>query len=584
MGGREVGGLANMLAAHMDIENPVHRKLVQKYWNSPRIPKKPGYKAVELFDRIEKGEIKAVWVMATNPLVSMPNRNKIERALQKCELVVVSDCMSNNDTLEYADVKFPATGWSEKDGTVTNSERRISRQRGLLPAAGNAKHDWQIICDVARAMGFGEGFNYRHQGQIFTEHAALSGYKNNGTRDFDISALSQLSQQQYEQLVPIQWPVNKANPAGTSQVFADGKFFTPSGKARFIPLVVTKPEQQTCKQYPMVLNSGRIRDQWHTMTRTGKAVTLSRHIDQAFVAIHPYDASQQRGIVDGDLVALYSSVSGKEEQDAVNGERETESCKAQVVLSAKLDINQRKGELFAPIHWSRSGSSSASIAPLFTDANDAISGQPELKHAAVAIEKVEFAFHGQIFSAQELSASLLNQKLDFWIKTPINGGFMYRFASQHNKLDMYTWLQVNLPLYGEWLSTESEDNSYFAALRSEKLVLAVFFSNDYSEIESAWIEKLFEQERLDREQIAALLRAKPDEKFLQGRTVCSCYSVGEKTIIKAIEGGCSSVNELGEKLKCGTNCGSCKSELSQLVKAHGTRFGTAEQLITLEAV
>lgn len=573
MGGREVGGLANMLAAHMDIENAVHQELVKRFWHSPNIANKPGYKAVDLFDQIDKGNIKAVWIMATNPLVSLPNRNKIEAALKKCEMVVVSDCVESNDTLDYAHVKFPASGWSEKDGTVTNSERRISRQRCLMPPAGNAKHDWQIICDIARAMGFGEGFDYQNPAEIFAEHASLSGFENQGTRDFDLSGLANITRSGYEQLKPIQWPVNSNNPLGTKRMFVDGKYYTQSGKANIIPLIVRPPEQLTSECFPFVLNTGRVRDQWHTMTRTGKAPTLTKHVDQAFLALHPDDA-KTKSINEGDLIALTSSVSPSHKEGAP----------AQVILSAKIDPQLRKGELFAPIHWSKSCSSSASIAPLFTDARDPISGQPELKHAAVAIEKQIFAYHGQVFSRQELSANLLNQKLDYWIKTPILGGYMYRFASQHDKVDMYGWLQLNLPLNGEWLSAGSDNNSYFAALRAHKLTLVVFFSNDYSEIESNWIETLFEQESLDRDQISALLRAQPDERFMQGRTVCSCFSVGEKTIIKAIEKGYQTVSALGDKLKCGTNCGSCKSELSQLIKLRSNQFCQTEQLITLEAV
>lgn len=580
MGGREVGGLANMLAAHMDIENPQHRDLVQSFWDSPTIAQKAGYKAVDLFDRVEKGDVKAVWVMATNPLVSMPDRNKIEAALKKCELVVVSDCMTHNDTLDFAHIKLPATGWSEKDGTVTNSERRISRQRGIMPPAGNAKHDWQIICDVAKAMGFGSGFNYRHPGEIFAEHAALSGHQNNGSRDFDISGLAKLTIQQYDQLTPIQWPVNKSYPAGCKRMFSDGKFFTSSKKARFIPLVATLPKQRVSEAFPLVLNTGRIRDQWHTMTRTGKAETLNRHIDQAFVSIHPDDAASYQ-VEEGDLVALRSAVS--DHQPNKGAENDSQPG-AKVVLSVKVDNNQRTGEVFAPIHWSKTNSSSASIAYLFSGAKDPISGQPELKHAAVALEKLSFAFHGQIFSQQELSPQLLNQKLDYWIKSAVSGGYMYRFASKHDKQNLYSWLQLNFPLYDEWMSSESEDNAYFAALRAEKLVLAVFTSNDFAEVESAWIEKLFTQDSLDSKQIAALLRAQPDEKFRQGRTVCSCFGVGEKTIVKAIAGGCNSVAALGENLKCGTNCGSCKSELSQLVKAHCEQYCDPDSLITREAI
>jgi assimilatory nitrate reductase catalytic subunit len=582
MGGREVGGLANMLAAHMDIDNAQHRQLVQNYWQSPRIAQKAGLKAVDLFEQIEQGKVKAVWVMATNPVASMPNRNKIERALSNCELVVVSDCVAKNDTLAFADVKFPATGWSEKNGTVTNSERRISRQLALLPPAGEAKHDWQIICEVAKAMGHGEAFSYQHPAQIFAEHAGLTAYQNAGSRDLDLSGLCGLSQAEYDKLVPVQWPVNQANPQGSKRMFVDQRFYTPSGKAQFVALSPRLPEQLTSNDYPFVLNSGRIRDQWHTMTRTGNSAQLSSHIDQAFLAIHPADAKKLQ-LQEGALVTVSAKYTKPKHSDAVQ----------QVILPLKLDDKQRKGELFAPIHWSRSWSSSASIASLYSDANDSISGQPELKHAAVQLKKVEFACYGQIFSAQELGTGLLDDKLDYWIKSPLENGFLYRFASQAAEFSLGPWLKRNFPLLTEWMSVLSEQHHYLWALKNEKLVLATYLSATPEEVNINWVDSLLAQDNLQREQMVALLRAEPDEVFNQGLLVCSCFKVGEKTIIDAISSGCTSVDALGEILQCGTNCGSCKPELSQLISRHSVVNGPVnraaniyidDKRIVLEAV
>ena len=206
MGGREVGGLANQFAAHMDFSEE-NIAAVAAFWNAPNIVSGPGLKAVELFDALEEGKIKAIWIMATNPVVSMPNADKVKQALERCELVVVSDCMANTDTALTANVVLPATSWGEKHGTVTNSERRISLQRSMLPPPGEAKHDWQIMCDFAKKMGYSEGFNYQSSVEIFREHAALSGLNNFGTRAFDISALKDISEADYESLSPLQWPV-----------------------------------------------------------------------------------------------------------------------------------------------------------------------------------------------------------------------------------------------------------------------------------------------------------------------------------------------------------------------------------------
>ena len=211
MGGREVGGLANQLAAHLDIENDAHQQLVQRFWQSPTIAKKAGCNAIDMFDEIAKGKIKAIWVMATNPMVSLPNNAAIQHALEQCELVVVSDCIAKSDTLKFADVAFPSTGWGEKNGTVTNSERRISRQRPLVEPFSGAKNDWQIMCLVAQKMGF-EGFDFTDPSGIFEEWAQLTDFENNGERLLNLSALVGLSQQQYDNLKPVMWPVLKNEP------------------------------------------------------------------------------------------------------------------------------------------------------------------------------------------------------------------------------------------------------------------------------------------------------------------------------------------------------------------------------------
>ena len=282
MGGREVGGMANQLAAHIEFSDV---DKVARFWNAPHTTKQAGLTAVELFDAIHEGKIKAVWIMGTNPVVSLPNADKVKRALANCEFVVVSDCIANTDTTALAHVLLPAQGWSEKDGTVTNSERRISRQRALFKPAGDAQPDWWIITQIARRMGFEAEFNYQNPVDIFREHAALSGFENNGQRDFDISAYAEISANEYDQFQPTQWPVNSAYPQGRARMFADGQFFTPSGKARFIAVTPRLPVNQPTIDYPLILNTGRLRDQWHTMTRTALAAKLNQHKPEPFVEI-----------------------------------------------------------------------------------------------------------------------------------------------------------------------------------------------------------------------------------------------------------------------------------------------------------
>lgn len=556
MGGREVGGLANMLACHMDIENPQHRKLVQDYWQSPTIATEAGLKAVDLFEQIHSGKVKAVWIMATNPVVSMPNRDKIIAALKKCELVVVSDCVTTNDTLELAHVTFPATAWSEKNGTVSNSERRISRQRGILPPFAESKHDWQIICAVARAMGFSQGFDYQQVHEIFNEYAGLSAEQNNGSRDFDLSGLTQLSSQQYERLRPVQWPVTAARPQGTARLFTDGCFYTQNAKAQFIALSVKEPEQQTSAAFPFVLNSGRIRDQWHTMTRTGSSSELTRHIAQPKLAMHPADAANLN-LQAKDLVELRAS------HNPINSE-----VSNQVVLSLEIDLKQRKGELFAPIHWSAANTSNGAIGALYTDSNDDLSGQPELKHAAVAVRKVSFARQGQLFIKHPLKVAALGDCFEYFVATPIEQGQLVSFASNQGVSQIKQRLQSILPRYDEWIAAQvaEQDNSY--ALCDGKFSLAMFMGDKQIDIDETWINQLFTRQTLSEQAISALLKGQADEIYNVGPLVCTCFKVGQNTIKQAIIEGSQSVDALGKKLKCGTNCGSCKSELSQLIKQY----------------
>ena len=275
MGGREVGGLATMLAAHMDFDNAEHRNAVQEHWQSPTIAPKPGLKAVDMFEAVGDGRIKALWIISTNPAVSMPHSTAIADALKACPFVVVSDITANTGTVAYADIFLPAAGWGEKDGTVTNSERRISRQRAFLPKPGAARADWQIICDVAIAMSFA-GFDYTSPAEIFSEHVALTQKLNKGSRKLDLSAWQD---RDYDALEPRQW--------GGARPFADFRFQTPDGKARF----VATPFKSASRQ-GLTLNTGRMRDQWHTMTRTGLVPRLFGHRAEPYVEIHPADAKR----------------------------------------------------------------------------------------------------------------------------------------------------------------------------------------------------------------------------------------------------------------------------------------------------
>ncbi len=301
MGGREVGGLANQLAAHMDFGNPAHTDVVRRFWQAPNVADKPGLKAVDLFRAVADGRVRALWIMGTNPVDSLPEADGVAEALRRCPFVVVSDVVTDTDTMPFAHVALPSAAWGEKDGTVTNSERRISRQRGFLAASGEARPDWWQIAEVGKRMGFGAAFDYPNAAAIFREHAALSAFENGGTRDFDIGALKALDDAAYEALAPVRWPV-PVDAEPTVRFFADGRFFTPNGRAKLLAVAPAATPALTPAR-PFVLNTGRIRDQWHTMTRTGRSARLSAHLAEPFCELHPADAARL-GVREADLVSL----------------------------------------------------------------------------------------------------------------------------------------------------------------------------------------------------------------------------------------------------------------------------------------
>src|SRR5580704_324010 len=306
MGGREVGGLANQLAAHMDFSSAAVDR-VQRFWRAPRMATREGLKAVAMFEAIERGEIKALWVMATNPVVSLPRAAAMREALHKLDLFVVAENVVRNDTVQAGPhLLLPAAAWGEKDGTVTNSERCISRQRPFMPLPGEAKPDWWIVTEVARRLGFASAFAYRSPADVFREHAALSAFENNGSRDFDLGALADLGNADFDRLAPVQWPVLAGGTADTRRFFGTGSFYTPDRKAKFIVPEKPAPREKLSTRFPFRLNTGRVRDQWHTMTRTGLSPRLAAHSPEPFVEVHPDDAARA-GLRAGGFAKLTSA-------------------------------------------------------------------------------------------------------------------------------------------------------------------------------------------------------------------------------------------------------------------------------------
>ncbi|MDC0517326.1 nitrate reductase [Porticoccaceae bacterium] len=544
MGGREVGGLANMLAAHMDY-TPENVATVSAFWNSDKVSKKAGLKAVDLFDAVADGSIKAIWIMGTNPVVSMPNADRVKAALEHCETVIVSDCIAETDTTATANILLPAAGWGEKSGTVTNSERRISRQRALVSAAGEARADWWILAQVAKAMGFSDGFNYQSPRDVFVEHAQLSDYQNQGQRLFNIGALSQLSETHYDSLQPIQWPVTTNRPQGTTRLFEDGQFVTPSGRARFIAITPRLPaKRKSQRRYPLALNSGRIRDQWHTMTRTGRAASLLDHTDQPFVAMHP-DTAAAADLQNGDLA-------------------EVSTLQGAIQVISLIDLGVKPEQLFVPIHWSNQNAHSARVATLFEAIIDPVSGQPESKFSRAALKKIESPCWATLVSRTALDCSeFIN-----WTSAalPRQLGFIYQVAVSAE----FNWQHYASKVTGATAYAQFSDAANFdqrlIGYSDQQMEIALFSHRQKPSLPNkAWMQDLLNNRA--PENYWRLLSG-PDLSLADsgGKLICSCFKVSEAHIISAIETGADSTEQLGKQLQCGTNCGSCIPELSSLIK------------------
>ncbi len=543
MGGREVGGLANQLAAHMGFDNQADIDRVAHFWQAPNMAQKEGAKAIDMFKKVADGQIKAIWIMATNPVVSAPDADFVKQALEKCELVIVSEAIANTDTAKTADVLLPATTWSEKHGTVTNTERCISLQKGFLPKPGEAKHDWEALCLLAQKMGFTEGFNYQHQVEIFREHAQLSALDNPRKRAFDISGFVDITLEEYENLQPIRWPVTKQSPKGTDRLFEDGYFFTPSNKAKLIPITARLAAMRP-QAGEVIMNTGRIRDQWHTMSRTGTSPNLLSHTEEPYVDIHSDDA-EALGLKDNHLVELSNRG-------------------ARYIGRVKISAAQRKGEVFVPMHWNAKYASHGRADALVNPVADPLSGQPEYKQVPVKIQPHATCWTGFLVSTQDIEPNV-----DYWAKITAETGYRFRLASSE-KADFAQWLTAQFPDVEEWLELTDSTQTYYrsAGLISGELVV-VFNGAKGNAMpnEGRWLDKQLAQPIDDATRYAILAGGPGDGSADEGAMICSCFQVGENTIKQAINDGCHTSADLGRQLNCGTNCGSCVPELNALIKS-----------------
>ena len=567
MGGREVGGMANLLSAHRDLANPEHRAEIAKLWGVDDVPAMPGKTAIEMFDAVKDGSIKAIWIACTNPTHSMPDLNNVIEALGNAELVVVQDAYNNIDTTEYADVLLPASTWGEKEGSVTNSERRITRVNPAVNPPAEARHDWQIMVDFAqrlekRLAKNSNLFPYTSTEEIFNEHRETT-----RGRDLDITGLSYalLNEQG-----PQQWPFIEGISTGKARLYSDGIFQKPDGKAQFINATYKGTADKTDARHPLHLLTGRLRDQWHGMSRTGTIAQLFNHVEEPAISMNS-DDMERRSIKEGDIV----KVSNK---------------RGSLVLVAQASEEVQPAQTFIPMHWGKQFMHGLGVNALMPPTFDKTSKQPELKHTAIKLEKLELPWRMTVMRAcddlsqlQAIRALLVEFEYAscglFGRESEGNesgktklGMLILRAANKQapdadivTKVDAILGMQDGMPLlnYDDAKRGISKrilvENNKVTGVRlmGETLAAdwlkAVMLSGQFTDDLRRWA--------------LAPLVAPPNGQHGRGKTVCNCTDVSENEIIETIQLG-ADLTTLQSKLKCGTECGSCVPELRRLVKIH----------------
>ncbi|KPL68365.1 nitrate reductase [Erythrobacter sp. SG61-1L] len=536
MGGREVGGLANMLACHLGFSE-AERRDVQWFWQAPALCSEPGLKAVDLFRAVHDGQIKFLWVMATNPAVSMPDAGFVREALARCPTVVVSDAIADTDTARFAHICLPALGWGEKDGTVTNSERRISRQRPLFAAPEEARADWRIVCDVAARLGHADAFDYAHPAAIFREYAAMTAISRKHGKLLDLTRWSDATRMQYGAMEPFQW--------GGRHPFESG-FPTPDGKAR---LIVAAPvtAAQADDSWPLRLNTGRYRDQWHTMTRTGLSAKLSLHRREPLLEIHPVDAARF-GVADGGLARV-------------------ETPQGDSTYRVAFSEGQAPGQIFVPMHWTDTMAGSGRTGRLVHARVDPVSGQPGFKDGPARVEAVQPDWRAFLLTRDPVTLPA-----PYWVRARVKDGWLTELAG-HGTADLGGLLPEGNRCEAADLTRGMQR---MVVLDDAGALLAALFVTRSGELPPRdWLERQLGQSGAN---VAELLAGRPaapmDDK---GPTVCICNDVGEQAVFRAIADGASSVAQVGSCTGAGTNCGSCRPAIARLLEEARSAMKEAAQ-------
>ena len=577
MGGREVGGLANLLPGHRELADPAHRAEVAAFWGVPGLSAVPGRSAIEMFRAAAEGEIKALWIACTNPAQSMPDQATVRRALERAELVVVQEAFATTATCAFADLLLPATTWGEKEGTVTNSERRISRVRAAVAPAGQARHDWAIGVDfarrLARRLDRGEAlFPYERPEEVWNEHRAST-----RGRDLDITGLS------YALLdaAPRQWPLPEGAAEGRARLYEDGVFATPDGRARFAAAPWQPVAEPRDARFPFSLNTGRLRDQWHGMSRTGTLGRLFGHVPEPVLHMHPQDMARA-GLAEGELAEVASR----------HG-----SLRLPVAASADLGPSQ----VFIPMHWGpefiggrrADGTAIAGVNALTTPAHCPVSRQPELKHAAVQVTRAALPWSlvamawvpGQRALAVRGALRALVEDLPFFSCVPFGdgtAGVLLRAAGADAPPEaLLARIEALLGL------EDASTLRYIDARRGQRRAVRLVRHGDTAHVTGVllsgdtraegWLRTLL-QDQLPAQDFGRRLLSfqatAPAGVAARGKVVCNCFGVGERAIGEALA-ACGGSDEerlaqLQGTLRCGTHCGSCLPELKRIVRAAPT--------------
>ena len=572
MGGREVGGMANLLSAHRDLDNPEHRAEVARLWGISHVPEVPGKTAVEMFDALKNGDIKAIWIACTNPAHSMPDLNNVLVALNSAELVVVQDAFNNTDTCAYADVLLPASTWGEKTGTVTNSERCITRVNSAINPPAEARHDWQIAVDFAQRLE--KRLETKHEKSLFAYPTEESIFKEHAEttrgRDLDITGLS------YKILNengPQQWPFKTGATSGQARLYKDGIFQKPDGRAQFLNTVYKPTTDKTDARHPLHLLTGRLRDQWHSMSRTGNVSQLFNHVELATINMSK-DDMKRRGIENGDIIKVQNK-------------------RGILILPAQFSDEVKPSQTFIAMHWGSQFMNGLGVNALMPPNFDKTSKQPELKHTAIKITKLDLPWRMTIMRTIKDLSQLTKIRAILKDFTYASCGLFGRESNQN--IGMLILRAAHETIIDNSLISEidnilgmTDDTpclNYVDAKRGISKRILIEMHQGLPEVTGVrlmgetlaeeWLKDIIQKGTFNdeiqykefRRWALAPLSAPPSGNSGRGKIVCNCLNVGENEILENIEMGADLIT-LQAKLKCGTECGSCLPELRKLVLLH----------------